>query len=84
LVRAENAFDPVDGEALLLAWLDTARAIFAARGSEGLRRLLPTARLVASKCAGRESAPEIAASLTRVAARIAADISLERAFGASP
>jgi len=84
LVRAENAFDTAAGEALLLAWLDTARAIVAARGSEGLRRLLPTARLVASKCAGRESAPEIAASLSRVAARIAADTSLERAFGASP
>jgi len=83
LVRTKTGFGPADGEALLSAWLDVARAIFAARGSEGLFRLLPTAKLVVLKSSGRESAREIAASMSRVAARIAADASLHRAFGAS-
>jgi hypothetical protein len=83
LVRTKTGFGPADGEALLSAWLDVARAIFAARGSEGLTRLLPTAKLVVIKSTGRESAREIAAAVSRVAARIAADASLHRAFGAS-
>jgi hypothetical protein len=83
LVQTKTGFGPADGEALLSAWLDVARAIFAARGSEGLTRLLPTAKLVVVKSAGRESAREIAAAMSRVAARIAADASLHRAFGAS-
>jgi len=85
LLRAEGVFGTSDGEALLAAWLDAARAVAAARGSDGLRRLLPTARLLARRTAGRgEPAAEIATTMRRIAARIAADPSLGRAFNDPP
>jgi hypothetical protein len=82
LPRAEAGVGEADGEALIAAWLETARAIAAARGAAGLRRLLPTAGLLARKSAGRgEPAAEIATTMRRIAARIVAELSLDRAFG---
>jgi hypothetical protein len=79
--RANHAFGPADSAELFTAWLETARAMIAARGFAGLRRLLPTARLLARKSAERrDSALEIAATMRRIAARIVAELSLERAF----
>jgi hypothetical protein len=79
--RANDAFSPADSAELFTAWLETARAIIAARGFAGLLRLLPTARLVARRSAERgDSAVEIAATMHRIAARILAELSLERAF----
>jgi hypothetical protein len=82
LPGAEAGVGAADAEALLAAWLETARAIAAARGAAGLRRLLPTAALLARKSAGRgEPAAEIATTMRRIAARIVAELSLDRAFG---
>jgi hypothetical protein len=79
--RANGAFGPTDSAELFTAWLETARAMIAARGFAGLRRLLPTARLLARRSAERgDSAVEIAATMHRIAARIVAELSLERAF----
>jgi hypothetical protein len=79
--RANRASGPIDAVELFTAWLETARAMIAARGREGLHRLLPTARLVARKSAERgDSAVEIAATMRRIAARILAELSLEHAF----
>jgi phosphoserine phosphatase len=77
--RANGALDAADAAELFTAWLETARAMIAARGFAGLRRLLPTARLLARRSAERgDSAIEIAATMHRIAARIVADLSLER------
>jgi hypothetical protein len=82
LLRADDVFALADGEALLAAWCDAARAIVAARGADGLRRLLPAARQLARRTAGLgERAAEIAAATRRVAGRIAADPSLGRTVG---
>jgi hypothetical protein len=79
--RANGALDAADAAELFIAWLETARAMIAARGFAGLRRLLPAARLLARRSAEREdSAAEIAATMHRIAARIVAELSLERAF----
>lgn len=85
LLRTEGVIGMADGEALLAAWLDAARAVAAARGCDGLRRLLPTARHLARRTAGRgEPAAEIATTMRRVAARIAADPSLGRVLNNKP
>jgi hypothetical protein len=79
--RAKGACGSTDAAQLFTAWLETARAMIAARGSAGLQRLLPTARLLARRSAERgDSAAEIAATMHRIAARIVAELSLERAF----
>jgi hypothetical protein len=78
--RADGNLSAADGSDLFTAWLDTARAIAAARGCAGLERLLPTARLLARKSAERgESAAEIASTMRRIAARIVEELSLRRA-----
>lgn len=78
---AKGAYGSADAAELFTAWLETARAMIAARGSAGLQRLLPTARLLARRSAERgDSAAEIAATMHRIAARIVAELSLERAF----
>ena len=78
--RANGNLSVADGSDLFTAWLDTARAIAAARGCAGLERLLPTARLLARKSAERgESATEIASTMRRIAARIVEELSLGRA-----
>jgi hypothetical protein len=78
---ANGAADAGNATELLTAWLETARAMSAARGLDGLRRLLPTARLLARKSAERgDSGIEIAATMHRIAARIVAESSLERVF----
>lgn len=72
LFEAENAFDSAAAEALLLAWLDAARALLKLRGADGLLRLMPAARNLARRAAGhRDVAPVIADAMRRVAARIA-------------
>ena len=82
--RANGAPDAADAAELFTAWLETARAMSAARGFAGLRRLLPAARLLARKSAERgDTAIEIAATMRRIAARIVADLSLERVFDLS-
>jgi hypothetical protein len=68
LLDAKGVFGMEDCEALLAAWLDVARAVAAARGSRGLLRLMPTARLAERG----ELAAEIATAMHRVATRIAA------------
>jgi hypothetical protein len=79
--RSNGALNAADAAELFTAWLETARAMIAARGFAGLRRLLPTARLLARRSAERgDSAAEIAATMHRIAARIVAELSLERAF----
>jgi hypothetical protein len=79
--RLNGTLDPADAAELFTAWLETARAMIAARGFAGLWRLLPTARLLARRSAERGgSAAEIAATMRRIAARIVAELSLERAF----
>jgi hypothetical protein len=79
--RANGALGPTESAELFTAWLETARAMIAARGFAGLRRLLPTARLLARRSAERgDSAAEIAATMHRIAARIVAELSLERPF----
>jgi hypothetical protein len=85
LLDAERVFGMAEGEAMLSGWLDTARAVAAARGSDGLLRLLPTARKLARRTTGRsEPAAEIATTMRRVAARIAADLSLDREVHGPP
>jgi hypothetical protein len=72
LLQPEGAFDSAAAEALLLAWLDAARALLKLRGADGLLRLLPAARNLARRAAGhRDVAPVIADAMRRVAARIA-------------
>jgi hypothetical protein len=79
--RANGDLDPADVAELFTAWLETARAMIAARGFAGLRRLLPAAKLLARRSAERgDSAGEIAATMHRIATRILAELSLERAF----
>ena len=82
LPNVEGRVPAKDGEALLAAWLETARAMAAARGSAGLRRLLPAAQLLARRSSERgEQATQIAATMRRIAARIVVELSLDRAFG---
>jgi hypothetical protein len=72
LFQPEGEFDSAAAEALLLAWLDAARALLKLRGADGLLRLLPAARNLARRAAGhRDVAPVIADAMRRVAARIA-------------
>jgi hypothetical protein len=72
LFRTEDAFDSAAAEALLLAWLNAARALLKLRGADGLLRLVPAARSLARRAAGRRDvAPAIADAMRRVAARIA-------------
>jgi hypothetical protein len=79
--RAKDASSATEGAELFTAWLETARAIVAARGCAGLLRLLPTARLLARRSAEHgDSAVEMAATMRRIAARIVAELSLQRAF----
>jgi hypothetical protein len=85
LLRTDDVFALADVEALLAGWLDAARAVAAARGTEGLCRLLPAARQLARRTAGRgERAAEIAAAMRRVAGRIAAGPSFGRTVGVPP
>jgi hypothetical protein len=80
LFETENEVDAAAAEALLAAWLDAARALLKLRGAEGLLRLVPAARNLARRAAGRRDvAPVIADAMRRVAARIAdAEHSLEQ------
>jgi len=79
--RANGAVRPIDSAELFTAWLETARAMIAARGFAGLWRLLPTARLLALRSAERgDSAAEIAATMHRIATRIVAELSLDQGF----
>jgi len=72
LFAADDEFDPEAAEALLLAWLDAARALLKLRGADGLLRLVPAARNLARRAAGeRNAAPAIADAMRRVAARLA-------------
>jgi hypothetical protein len=81
LFRSEDEFDAAAAEALLLAWLDAARALLKLRGAEGLLRLVPAARNLARRAAEhRDVAPAVADAMHRVAARIAdAEHSLQQA-----
>jgi hypothetical protein len=84
LQHTERALDLTERETLLTGWLDAAQSLGAARGPEGLRMLLPIARLLARKTAGRgETVANIATAVRHVAARIAADPTLGPALGAS-
>ena len=79
--RAKGAYSSADAAELFTAWLETARAMIAARGSGGLQRILPTARVLARRSAERgDSVAEIAATMHRIAARIVGALSLEHAF----
>jgi hypothetical protein len=79
--RANGDLDPADAAELFTAWLETARAMIAARGFAGLHRLLPAAKLLACRSAERgDSAAEIATTMHRIATRILAELSLERTF----
>lgn len=79
--RANGVVRPIDSAELFTAWLETARAMIAARGFAGLWRLLPTARLLALRSAERgDSAAEIAATMHRIATRIVAELSLDQGF----
>jgi hypothetical protein len=80
LFQADNDFDTAAAEALLAAWLDAARALLKLRGAEGLLRLVPAARNLARRTAGRRDvAPAIADAMRRVVSRIGhAEHSLER------
>jgi hypothetical protein len=72
LFQSEDEFDAAAAEGLLLAWLDAAHALLKLRGAEGLLRLVPAARNLASRAAGqRDVAPAVADAMRRVAARIA-------------
>jgi hypothetical protein len=72
LFQSEDEFDTAAAEALLLAWLDAARALLKLRGAEGLLRLVPAARNLARRAAAhRDVAPAVADAMRRVAARIA-------------
>jgi hypothetical protein len=85
LLEAEGSLGLADREGLLAAWLDAAHAVAAVRGPDGLLRLMPTARKLARRTAGGgEPATEIAITMRRVAARIAADSSIGSAARASP
>jgi hypothetical protein len=80
--RANGNVDAADGSNLFTAWLETARAIAAARGCAGLERLVPAARLFARKSAEHSrSAAEIASTMRRIAERILDELSLEPAPG---
>lgn len=68
---------------MFTAWLETARAMIAARGFAGLRRLLPAAKLLARRSVRGDSPVEIAATMHRIATRILAELSLERTFNLS-
>jgi len=79
-----STLDAADAESLAEAWLDAANQVSGARGSEGLRLLLPMASLLARKAEERgEPVPEIANALRRIAPRLAADPALARALGRS-
>jgi hypothetical protein len=72
LFSSAEDFGCAEGEALLSAWFGAARAVERLRGAEGLLRLMPAARNLARRAAGRgELAPEIADAMRRVATRIA-------------
>jgi hypothetical protein len=72
LFPTENDFDAAAAEGLLAAWLDAARALLKLRGAEGLLRLVPAARNLARRAAGRRDVgPAIADAMRRVASRIA-------------
>jgi hypothetical protein len=76
--RATGNFATADGPDLFAAWLETAHAIEAARGSAGLERIPRAAKHLARKSAEcGDSAAEIASTLRRIAARIP-ELSLER------
>jgi hypothetical protein len=80
--RANRNVDAADGSDLFTAWLETARAIAAARGCAGLERLVPAARLFARKSAEHSrSAADIASTMRRITERIVDELSLQRAPG---
>jgi hypothetical protein len=82
LFSAEDGFGPVEGEALLAAWLRAAHAVEKLRGVDGLLRLMPAARNLARRAAGRgELTPAIADAMHRVAERIADP---EQSLGQTP
>src|SRR5208283_4743673 len=86
LFQTDNALGAADAELLLFAWLEAARAVLAARGCEGLLRLMPAARNLSHRMAGQEARAEtIADAIRRVASRIAnAENALERMERRSP
>jgi hypothetical protein len=74
---AENAADPVDHEALLLAAREAARDIAAGYGGEGLRMLVPLATYLARRARVRGAdMAAVAAAMRRTATRLAGDASL--------
>jgi len=84
LQHAEGTLEHADCAILLDAWSDAARTLDAAHGAEGLRTLLPVARVLARRVAGQgEPVHGIATVLRHMAGRIAADAALVRAL-ASP
>jgi hypothetical protein len=73
-VFGSRALQQLESEALVGAWIETARAIVDVRGPEGLMRLLPAARRLALRSLEKEEpVAAIADAMRRVAARITAD-----------